>query len=58
MAINCKDCGGEVLDPENTGERCVPCNDTYWSFWCEECGAEPEDKCADDCVNKNKEIYI
>ena len=54
----CADCGQEVLYPEDTQERCVPCHEKYWSYWCEECGAEPEEKCADGCVNERKEIYI
>jgi len=49
----CK-CGKEY-DPSDAllGEAimCKVCTEEYWSEWCEECGALPEDPCEPDCWN-------
>ena len=29
----------------------------YWSYWCEECNADPEQKCAEGCPNSYKPIW-
>lgn len=41
-------CGGRVTDDD----MCSACHTEYWAKWCEECGADPEEPCAEDCPNR------
>lgn len=46
---------GHFYDELQTEDRlCTACRTEYWSHYCEECGAEPEQPCADGCVNAHK----
>lgn len=48
------DCGANITENDNDGEMCTACYAEYWSKWCEECGADPDEPCATDCPNINK----
>jgi hypothetical protein len=46
------ECGANITENDNDGEMCTACYAEYWSKWCEECGADPDEACATGCVNE------
>lgn len=48
------DCGCQTVLEDSDG-MCNACHVEHWAKWCEECGADPEDPCAEDCPNKKGE---
>lgn len=54
MKRYCTECGYNLADYSPDETMCGACLTEYWSHYCEECGAEPEQSCADGCVNAHK----
>lgn len=51
----CEECDALFHDHDDV-LICDRCAEIYWSFWCEECNADPEEECAEDCPNAGKPI--
>jgi hypothetical protein len=50
--IECAECGVEIDGDD--GQHCGACLIEVWRDYCEECGAEPGDKCVEGCANEHK----
>ena len=49
----CK-CGAVFLSDGDDDLLCGACLIEEWEDYCEECGADPEEPCAEGCVNEHK----
>lgn len=50
--VDCANCGVSFEDCDS--EYCESCLITVWEDYCEECGAEDDEPCAEGCVNEHK----